>query len=132
MPVADISEDQFRRQVLNLQIINGSLAAGLLVFLIVVLVLRGAPVPAARPELLTYVSVGFFLMLLATSYFVPRIITQAQIAQIARGAWTPPANNPAKIDFSSESMQILTVYHIQAIVRWAQLEGGGFFALTSY
>jgi hypothetical protein len=116
---------------MTLQIILGALASGLTTYLVVVLVIRGLPEAGGEPGLLTYCSIGFFLMMLVASSIVPRVIVQAHVGQISRGAWKPTSNS-ANVDFSSESMQLLAVYQTQAIVRWAMLEGAGFFALTAY
>jgi high-affinity Fe2+/Pb2+ permease len=128
----DISEDRVRQHVLTLQIILGALAAGLTTYLVVVLVIRGLPEAGGEPELLTYCSVGFFFMMLVASSIMPRVMVQAQLSQISRGAWKPSTSDSENADFSTEAMQLLAVHQTQAIVRWAMLEGAGFFALTAY
>jgi hypothetical protein len=132
MPFEDISEDRVGGHVRTMQIICGTLAAGVVVFLVVVLVLRGTPDPAAQPGLVTYVSVGFFLVILMAAMIVPRSIVQGQLTQIARGTWKPPQQLPANYDVSSESAKLLMAYQTQMIVRLAMLEGAGFFGLVAY
>jgi hypothetical protein len=132
MPFEDISSDRIRGHVRTMQIICGALAAGVIAFLVVVLVLRGTPDPAAEPDVLTYVSIGFFLVILVVSMIVPRAILQSQLAQIARGTWKPPQQLPAGYDVSSESAKLLMAYQTHMIMRLAMLEGAGFFALVAY
>ena len=133
MPFEDISDDRVRQQVLT----SGNnllhfMAAGMVAFLVVVLVLRGTPNVAAEPDMVTYVSAGFFLVMLVVATIIPRSIAQAQIAQIARGTWNPPEQTPANYDVSSESAKLLMAYQTQMIVRLAMFEGAGFFGLVAY
>jgi hypothetical protein len=132
MSFDDISDDRVRGHVRTMQIICGALAAGIVTFLVVVLVLNGAPDAAAEPGVLTFISAGFFLVMLVISFLVPRIIVQGQIKQIALGTWKPPQQLPAGFDLSSESAKLLLAYQTHMIVRLAMLEGAAFFALIAY
>jgi hypothetical protein len=131
MPPDDLAEKQFRQWVLTSQIIAGALAAGLVSFMVVVLVVGGAP-RGGEPGLMAYVAVGFFVIALLVSVIAPRLITGDQIRRIANGTWKSPADNRAGIDFSSGVSQVMAVYQTQAIVRMATLEGAGFCALAMY
>jgi hypothetical protein len=132
MPFEDLSSDRVHQHVRTMQIICGSLAAGVVAFLVVVLVQNGMPDEAARPGVMTYLSVGFFLIMLVTSLIVPRIIVQGQFKQIALGTWKPPQQLPAGYDLSSESAKLLMAYQTHMIVRLAMIESAGFFGLMAY
>jgi hypothetical protein len=132
MSFDDISEDRVRGHIRTLQIICGALAAGVVTFLVVVLVINGPPNAAAAPGVLTYLSGGFFLVMLVVSIIVPRSIVQSQIAHIACGTWKPPEQLPANYDVSAESAKLLMAYQTHMIVRLALLESAGFFALVAY
>jgi hypothetical protein len=132
MPFEDISSDRVRGPVRTMQIISGTLAAGVVAFLVVVLVINGPPNAAADPGVVTYLSAGFFLVMLVVAMIVPRSIVQSQIADIARGTWKPPEQLPANYDVTSESAKLLIVYQTHMIVRLAMLEGAAFFALIAY
>jgi hypothetical protein len=131
MPPDDPAEKQFRQWVLASQSIAGALAAALVSFLIVVLVIFGAPV-AGRPSFATYIAIGFFAIALVVSVIVPRWITSDQLRRIANGTWKPPAKSPSNADFSSGLARMMSVFQTQAIVRMATLEGAGFCALAMY
>jgi hypothetical protein len=132
MAFEDISSDRIRGHVRTLQIICGALAAGVIAFLVVVLVLRGAPDAAAEPGVVSYFSIGFFLVILLVAMIVPRAILHSQLAQIARGTWKPPQQLSANYDVSSESAKLLIAYQTHLIMRLALLEGAAFFALVAY
>jgi hypothetical protein len=128
----DISEDRVRGHVRTMQIICGTLAASVVTFLVVVLVINGPPNAAAQPGVMTCLSAGFFLVMLVVSMIVPRSIVQSQITQIARGTWKPPEQLPPNYDVSPESAKLLMAYQTHMIVRLAMLEGAGFFGLVAY
>jgi hypothetical protein len=132
MPFEDFASDRVRGHVRTMQIICGTLAAGVVTFLVVVLVINGLPNAAAKPGVVTYISAGFFLVMLVVAMIVPRSIVQSQIAHIARGTWKPPEQLPANYDVTSESAKLLIVYQTHMIVRLAMLEGAAFFALVAY
>jgi hypothetical protein len=132
MPFEDISSDRVRGHVRTMQIICGMLAASVVAFMVVVLVINGPPDAGAEPGVVTYLSAGFFLLILVTSFVIPRSILQSQIVQIARGTWKPPEQLPANYEVSSESPKLLMAYQTHMIVRLAMLEGAGFFGLVAY
>jgi hypothetical protein len=132
MPFEDISSDRVRGHVRTMQIICGMLSVGVVAFLVVVLVINGPPNAAAEPGVVTYLSAGFFLVMLVVAMIVPRSIVQSQIAHIARGTWKPPEQLPANYDVASESAKLLMAYQTHMIVRLAMLEGTAFFGLVAY
>ena len=132
MAFEDVSSERVRGHVRTMQIICGMLAAGVVTFLVIVLVINGPPDAAVQPDVITYVSIGFFLVILMAALIVPGAMLKGQLAQIAGGTWKPPAQLPPEHDVSSESAKLLMAYQMHMIVRLAMFEGAGFFGLVAY
>jgi len=133
------------RRVLTLQIVVGALVAGLLVFLVVVLVVIQEGMPGA-PEvasILTYVAVGLALTAVLVRLFVPDMIVARGRRQIGEGAWQMPRSAPAHgatgqqhsaqfVEQTGDAGRLFLVFQTRTIVAAALLEGPAFFALIAY
>jgi hypothetical protein len=106
------------------QIIVAALLAGLATFLGVAFILRQGGAFANRgaggAPILTYVAVAFGAMLLAASWFLPRLIA----ANMRRGLATRPRQG--------QEEALLGVYQTTTIVGAALNEGPAFLALIAY
>jgi hypothetical protein len=125
------------------QILVASLIAGVVFFLaLVVLVISpalnpapgpagagGGPAPGAATDfllaILTYLAVGFGLVVLILSFVIPRLGADQARRQIA-------AAKVQKPDLAADTAKLVGNYQTQLIIREAMLEGGAFFAGVAY
>jgi len=126
------------------QIIVGSLAMGLLVFLAIVLFVIEPTGPPAGPEranplglpLLTLVATVFGTVGLVLSFLAPGLMISNGLKQIAER----PPGDPAPTDPWNEGPTLpandvgalLPLYQTQLIIASALTEGAAFFALIAY
>jgi hypothetical protein len=134
------------------QIIVGTLIAGVVFFLVIVLFvipsgMNPAPAPAgggaalpapAGPGLpiITYLAVAMGIAGLVMSFVVPSILATNARRQIAKGTWTPPTSRdpsqPAQIYPAGDTGKLAVVYQTQLIIGSALCEGMAFFASIAY
>ncbi len=123
-----------------MRIILFALVMGALVFLGVVVFLRNAP-NAQPPQnatapLLTYLGIGFGLVMFVMHLFFPRVVVANTRRAIARGTWNPsgPRNplTPEQIRQLGDVGLLLALYQSQMIIGLALLEGATFFNLIAY
>ncbi len=126
------------------QIIVGSLALGLLVFLTIVLFVIEPTGPPAGPDranplglpLLTLLAVVFGVVALVLSFLAPGMVIAGGLKQIAER----PPGDPAPTDPWKEGPTLpandvgglLPLFQIQLIIASALTEGAAFFALIAY
>lgn len=117
--------------LLTTRIIIGSLIAGLVVFLtIVVVVIK--PEAEAR-LLLTYPAVAAALVAPFASFALSRAVAAGARTQIARGAWEPARQESAgPRETGDDASKLLAVYQTRQIIGAAIIEGAAFFALIVY
>ena len=132
----------------TLRIIVGTLVAGPVFFLVVVLFLRSQapanPPPAAgltpAPQvaglpLLTVMAGVFALTLLPLSVVLPRMVAASAVRQVAKQSWSPPPSYSLRLPHASEwsdRLKLAFVYQTQLILGAAMNEGAAFFAVIAY
>jgi len=117
------------------QIIVGSLIAGSVVFLVIVL-FRGQPQAAnAGPPVMTYVALVFMAVILVARAIVPVVVARLARRRIVRGE-TPflPTTGGAPIKGMIENIgdagRLALVFQTKTIIAGALLEGCAFFLLV--
>jgi hypothetical protein len=106
-----------------MRIIHASLCLGLIVFLIVVLAVRGSGTMAPPPEvpIISYIAVAFAVIQGAASFLLPLLLEVVWRKQAAQ------SGAPAK----TNSFWWI-YYQTRMIMRAALLEGAGFFLAIAY
>ena len=135
-----ISDDNFDASVRTVQILNGAMFAGVLMFLLIVIFVRssgkdgllsGKPLSLAAPVPLVGVVMAIICPLLAS--VVPGLVVRNARRAIASGTWKPPQGNsqpgPAP---ASDAGRFLAVYTTQRIIALALLEAAAFFNLVAF
>lgn len=124
------------RATRTLQIIVGALAAGVLSFLVVVLVVNSTR--AVRPPetpILTYMAIAAAPAAILAATLVPGFVLRGQRQSILDGSTpSPPASSGASIQPDSATASFQTYfggYQTALIIRSAILEGAAFFALVA-
>jgi hypothetical protein len=116
----------FSKRILTMQIIAAALALGAFFFLVIVLVVRStghAAQPPATP-LLTYIGIGFAVMALAASMFVPQLIVAGGLKNIVRRKGSTTAED--------EIVSLCFLYQTSMIQGLALIEGAAFFQIIAY
>jgi hypothetical protein len=135
---SDADRDEVTPGVATIQIINGALVAGVVVFLGISLYLRsqhpdgifGPAIPEANrflPLFAVVLAVGNAL----AAFWIPPTMVQARRRALAEGRWTDPGvgrGTPATTDAG----RLLSVYTTARIVQLALLEGAAFLCLIVY
>lgn len=130
----------------TIQIIVAALLAGVLVFTVFVLfskptIQRTAPAaPADRPAAVTaptpalsLVAIVVFAAALMIWLIVPSRLADREVAKIASGTWTPPAQSqtmPASL--TTDTGKLLVVFTTRTIIAAALLEGPAFLGSAAY
>lgn len=124
-------QDKFLRQILSvMRIIAGTLMAGVVIFLGVVVFLIEPEKPV--PPMLAYVGVGAALIAVVASYVIPGFLYRQIIQSLIDGT-APPL--PIELWHKQELGVIgplLYIYHMRQIVSLAILEGAAFFNVIAY
>jgi hypothetical protein len=144
MSTPDETESVVSQVTRTLQIIEGALVAGLLIFLAITVALNMQPrnprppgePPPARTPFLIYVALAFAAMSMPMSALVPRMIATNARKQIARGTWVPGRRPMAQMEAAlaagkevPDEIKLLGVYQTQTIVGATLNEGAAFFAI---
>jgi len=122
-----------------MKILMAALVVSCLIFLGVVLALRRANNPQNNiVPLLTYMAVGFSLLMLVLHVVVPRLTIATARKQMARGDW-PPSKVSGQYPVATEKKRgtgeagkLCMLYQMQLIIGAAMLEGAVFFSLIAY
>jgi hypothetical protein len=149
-------QDAIRSATLQGQIIVGALAAGLVAFLVIVIILQLVLTPAAAAKItgngpgaigatgnnsplpiITYAAVALGAMMLPMSFIVPGIVTKKQAEALAIGGMSAsqsPAPTPNKqSDAAKSPLSSLPVMFLSQLIIGAAInEGAAFFALVAY
>jgi hypothetical protein len=141
-------QEAIARHVRTLQIIVGSLVAGVLMFLAIATVVARADGGgrAGQAPVLTYVAAVFAIAAVLAAWIARTVIVARGRRRIVEGTWqlpqrayvqTPPERAaPAQITQSLEQTgdagKLLFVFQTRTIVSAAELEGAAFFAVISY
>ena len=140
--------EEIARRVRTSQIIVGAMVAGLLVFLVVVLVViqQGFAGVPERAPILTYLAIAYVLSAVLARLIVPNLIVGRARRNIIQGTWQVPLPDPQQsrysktmqaqsarfIEQTGDAGQLSVVFQTRTIVAGALLEGAAFFALISY
>jgi len=135
-------QDEMGPAVRIVQIIVGSLIAGVVVFLVIAIAV-GQNVAADRGEqsqMLTYLGVAFAVAALIARIVVPAIIVARNRRRVAQGTWQPPqgqrlgaqATPGSFFDLTGDAGKLLFVYHVRTIVACAIIEGATFLMLIAH
>ena len=146
MSAPDEIESGVSQVTRTLQIIVGSLGAGLLIFLAVTVALNMQPrnprppgePPPARAPFLIYVALAFAAVNMPMSVLVPRMATTNARKQIARGTWVPGRRPMAQMEAAlaagrevPDEIKLLGVYQTLTMVGAFLNEGVVFFAIIA-
>jgi len=125
-----------------IQIIVGSLIAGVVTFGVVAVIVGPSNPPAeeagaAMPaEMLTYVSVAFAVTVLIARMVVGQVLLSTARRKIASGTWQAPQGGTPMagdlIERAGDAGRLLVVLNTKTIVESALLEGAAFFALIAH
>jgi hypothetical protein len=120
----------------TLQIIAGTLAMGVVIFLGIVLYLvlverQGQGIGAAgQSPIRTFVAVGFLVVMTLLSFVLSTLVTRNGVRLIARGQWWQP--HPQVPAPPTDSGKLLRVKQTAQITGMALLEGASFFGCIAY
>ena len=122
------------RMTLAMQIIVGALAAGVVSFFVVVLVIKQPQAPLAGDRLLTYLSVAAGLVAVVVALILPGVIVRNNRQAVLDGKATAstPERAPPLPEELREVGSLAAGYQTALIVRSALLEGAAFFALVAF
>ena len=125
--------DEYAGFLQTLRIIIGALTAGVLFFLIIVIVfLRAAPQPLDAQAIVSMTLAAFALSCIPARLFVPGLIVSASCQKIAEGTWSLPARQSNQPLPDTDEGKLLAVYQSKTILGAAILEGGAFANLVAY
>ena len=127
--LTDAQQEHLAQAVRPMQIIVGALAAGVLSFLVIVLIIsRGAQ---ADP-FLTYIALGFAVLAFAGWVVVPQLVTSQARRSLAKGDTASFAAHAALPAELREVGQLAAAFQTRLIVANALVEGAAFFSLVAY
>jgi hypothetical protein len=122
-----------------MRIILLALVLGCVIFLIVVVSIRlSQNLQNNSAPLLTYMGIGFGLLMFVVSLIAPRVMVATARKQIAKGTWPSAAAEARypgaveKLHGTSDVGQLCALYQTQLIIGAAMLEGATFFNLIAY
>jgi hypothetical protein len=128
-----------RPRLTVMRIILFALVIGSLAFMGIVLAMRLSPNPpnaANTAPLMTYMGMGFGLLMFLLHLIIPRLVVANARNGIARGTWNPsdPRHplSPEQIRSMGDIGLLLALYQSQVIIGLAMLEGATFFNLIAY
>jgi hypothetical protein len=127
------SDELISGRLRTTQIVAGGLVAGIVIFLVVVLiVVQQGPAPARPAEpIMTYFALAFFGTSLGVWSFLPAQIARKQVDKIAAATWRPrPQASPGQLP--DDTSQLLTVFQTKLLVGYGMLEGASSFACVAY
>jgi hypothetical protein len=111
-----------------LQIIAATLLAGVLTFLVVVIVLvqqRGQGLGQPGDPVVTYVALAFFVTQVGVWAFLPASLARKRVLDLAA---TTAARGPG----AAPAGELLAVFQTKTIISYAMLEGVAFFGCIAY
>jgi hypothetical protein len=138
------SEELFIRQVRTQQIVVAALIGGAVFALGVVLILRLGGLanlpPAGQNRIVSYVIMGFAIVLLVVRLLVPDEIIKFQRDRIARGTWrfpgrsesSPPSRLETMLEEAGDFGKLGFVHGTRLILQIALLEAAAFALLVAY
>lgn len=130
-----MSDAQWEAQVTpvlrTLQIIVGSLVAGCVFFVGVVLFVSGEVAAAGESPLVSYVAIAFAVMAVLARVAIPRVLVAAGRQSIL-GERGPEGGQDETPDQSATVARLLQLLSTTTIVACAILEGATFFLLVAY
>jgi hypothetical protein len=136
--------ENYAASIRVMQIIVGSLTAGVVIFGVLVLtVLDGGRRPPAANlptilglPLLTALAAGFGVISLVASFVVPRFVVESGLRGIAGGATadeTKPVESGQRQVYPANDLgRLMPLYQSQLIIASALNEGGALFGLIAY
>ena len=125
------------RATRTLQIVVGAMAAGVLTFLVVALVINsGRAVQPPEMPMLTYLAIAAAPAAILLATLFPGIVLRSHREAVLQGGQiSPPTDSvsTAQVVAASESIQtFFSGYQMAHIIRSAILEGAAFFATATY
>jgi len=133
--LTDEERADLARAVQTMQIIVGALAAGVVSFLVVVLVLaQQQPGPPPNEPRITYIAVVVAFVAFIVALIFPGIILRSQRQAILAGNPAPQAGSPGAppLGTARDLGPLVAGYQTSLIIRSALLEGAAFFCLVAY
>ena len=130
--MSPFSSEEFARPLIRVQkIIVAALVMGQMIFAVIVISVRFQQPPAAS-TLLSYMSLGMAVVMLAVRAVVGSTTAAAQRRQIANGTWTMgPQRGSLPVELT-DGDRLLFALQAKTIVQAALLEGSSFFALIAF
>lgn len=118
----------------TLQIIVGAMTGGCVLFLVVALVVGGAPGNSPDPPMLTYVALAVAAGAVAARAIVPGMVVVQARRKIGDGTWKAACESlPRYVEStqSDDARKLAQVLMMRTIVAAAILEGATFFLLIA-
>jgi hypothetical protein len=127
-------DKHFNPWVRTVQIIHGSLMAGVLFFAGIVLYQNAAEARAKpdQPPVISYAAVVMFAAAVVLWALLPGKIADSQVSKIAAGKWTGGASRSGQPAPSTDLGKLLAVYQTKCIIAGALLEAPAFLAGAAY
>ena len=126
-------KDELSGLLRNLQIIVVALAAGVLVFLVIIVFFLGTGMQPLDPGAvisLTMVALAFACVL--ARFIVPGLAVSSARQTIAQGTWKPSVNQPNIPVPDTDEGKLAAVFMTKTILGSAMLEGAAFGNLVAY
>jgi hypothetical protein len=131
--LTDPQREHIKMAARTMQIIAGALAAGVVIFLAIVLFLTSQrAVGPAGDSFLTYIAAAYSLAAIMAWAIVPSVIggrMRQSIVDRNASQWTMKLANAAEL---GDALPLTSVYQTRLIVGCALLEGAAFFCLVAY
>ncbi len=115
------------------QLIVGSLASGVVIFLVIVVVIMQAPLRPFDPQAVVSLTMAAFaLTCIPGRLFVPGLIVNAGCQKIALGLWPPLSRQSHSPLPDTEEGPLMQLFLTKTIIGAAILEGGALGNLVAY
>ncbi len=128
--LTEVQRDYIAQAVRTMQIIVSALAAGVLMFLVMTLIIPAKDAPAE--PFLAYMAVGFAVMAFAGWLIVPGIIANQARRSLAEGRVPQPTAQSEIPPEVGVVGHLVSVFQTRLIVGSALLEGAAFFGLIAF
>ncbi len=123
-------QDYLAKSVMPMQIIVGALAAGVLTFFVIVLIVSREGVPSE--PFLTYIALVFTALAFAGWILVPHLVASQARQSIATGRTPYSAAQTVVPSEVGAVGQLAAVFQTRLIIANALLEGAALFSLIAY
>jgi hypothetical protein len=130
--LTEIQREYVRKVLPTMQIIVGALTAGVVMFLVTVLLIGPANGGPPVDPFITYLGVGFSLIVGVTWIVVPRLIGGQLRRSIVDGRWRTMTPVGSNAEVLGDVPALTSAYQTRMIISCAMLEGIAFLNLVAY